>query len=243
MNYRKSFELQNIFVLFALVFGFFILLFTPPFYGFDESLHFWRAYQISEEHIVSERQNDLIGGTLPKSLLSSEQFVYQNFRHPDGKLSFLNYPSVNIPLDKDVRIFINFPNSALYSPIPYIPQAIGMFIGRVLNQSPLVLMYLGRFFNLAFWIVLVYFSIKTTPVFKNVFFLLALTPIILFQSASLSADAITNGLSILLISLFLKYAFRQDCFLSFKNVVLFILISSLIALSEQAYLILMLLFY
>jgi len=73
----------------------------------------------------------------------------------------------------------------------------------------IALMYIGRAFNLFAWLLLIYLAIRTIPAGKWLFLLLALTPSSLFQAASLSADALTNGLSFLLISCFLQYAYAE----------------------------------
>ena len=100
-----------------------------------------------------------------------------------------------------------FPNTAMHSPHLYIPQAVGIILGRLLGYPPIAGLYMGRFFNLLAWLGLMYLAIRVAPAGKWVFLLLALTPTSLFQSSSLSADVMTNGLSFLLIALFLRYAY------------------------------------
>jgi uncharacterized membrane protein len=67
-------------------------------------------------------------------------------------------------------------------------------------------MYMGRIVNLLAWTGLIYLAIRTTPIYPILFMLLALTPMSLHQGASLSADAVTNGLAFLTIALALRLA-------------------------------------
>jgi len=78
-----------------------------------------------------------------------------------------------------------------------------------LGMPMIALMYMGRLFNLTVWLCLIYMAIRIAPILKWSLLLLALTPTSLFQASSLSADVLTNGLSILLIALFLKCAYDE----------------------------------
>lgn len=122
--------------------------------------------------------------------------------HKENVLSLFRQPLTN---QRSYLIF--FPNTALHSPHLYIPQVAGIALGRIMAYPPIALMYMGRFFNLLAWLCLIYIAISIIPVQKWLLLLLALTPTSLFQASSLSADALTNGLSFLLIAVFLHYAY------------------------------------
>jgi uncharacterized membrane protein len=91
-----------------------------------------------------------------------------------------------------------------------------------------------------FWIVLVYYSIKITPLPKWMFFLIVITPISLFQGASLSADSVLNSVSFVLIAIILKIAFdKNKTELNLKTLALIIFLSLVITVSKPPYLILL----
>jgi hypothetical protein len=52
-----SIQPTRIFVLFALIFGILFIVVTPPFQVPDEGAHFSRAYQISQFHIIGEKNS------------------------------------------------------------------------------------------------------------------------------------------------------------------------------------------
>lgn len=228
---------ENAFAFIAVIYGILFLVITPPFQVADEYNHFYRAFQISEAHIIAERQQNQVGGLLPKSLVITANKVSQNLIfHPENKQNTKNIFSVlSLPLDSYNRVFLHFPNTSLYSPIPYLPQAFGIALGKIMDFSPLLMMYLGRIFNLLVWVWLGFISIKTTPVYKWLIFLLLLTPMSLFQASSLSADPVTNGISLLLVTICLRCAFEKSKRVPKVAFYIIVLLGMLLAISKQAY--------
>ena len=241
---------ENLLVIIALIFGLIFLFITPPFQAEAEYQHFYRSFQISKGEIIAKKQITdcyghqfetslpttlCVGGMLPKSVVKTAKKTaqLQLEYHPERKQKISNIlAQLNIPLNPQNRVFIRFPNSAIYSPISYLPQAIGITLGRLFNFPPVLLLYFGRITNLIIWIICIYFAIKITPLGKTWLFLLALMPMSLFQAASLSADAITNGLSFLLISLILNLALNPEKTIQKNDIFLLTTISILLSLSK-----------
>ncbi len=219
INYHV-YSLEKIFTIAASLLGCLLILITPPFQGADEYLHFYRAFQISEGQLIAQQQkgdcygysryfaDDLcLGGRLPKSLLMTVRNVSPvDLRfHPDRKQNpQAIFDLLDLPLSANDRLFLKFNTTGLHAPIPYLPQALGIAIGRFLHLSPLGLMYAGRVANLGTWIVCSFWAIRWLPSQKLALFLLCLMPMSMFQAASLSADVLTNSLAILLVSLVAK---------------------------------------
>jgi hypothetical protein len=226
---RLNFVPEKMYVVLALVFGLSLVFLTPPLQTPDEQDHLNRAYQLAELNIF---QYD---STVPTSLIN----LFDTF----GRLNFNPVQKTNaneilsqreVELNPQVR-------SALHARpfiFPYFPQALGMFIGKMFNGSPVMLLYMGRVFNLLFAIVLIYFAIRTAPFFKWIFFLLGLMPMTLYLCASLSKDAMIIGLSFLLIALFLQFAYDQQKKISTKDLVILFVVSFLLATSRSVYAIL-----
>ena len=236
MRSKSLFNLpEKAFVTIGLIFGILFLLITPPFQAADENNHYYRSFQISSGQIIAEKQQDEVGGFLPKNLVTTTEKISAGIpfnpkakQNPESIFSLLN-----LPLESNNKVFIAFPNTAVYSPVPYLPQIIGITLGKTINLTPILIMYVGRVCNLLVWLVLGYFAIKVTPICKWTFFLLALTPMSLFQAASLSADGVTNGVSFLLIATFLQLALAEV--VSKTQIFTIFLLSVLLALSKQAY--------
>jgi len=178
-----------------------LVILTPPFQVPDEMRHFDRAYQVSEFRVRAEVQNGVAGGTLPDSL---RQLVHSAIPSSDG-ISCRVTPApiaqtlrlASIPLDPSVRRFIAFQGSAFYSPLPYLPQALGIGVGRALGLGPLYLFYLGRLFNCLAAIALLGLAVNFMPFAEELVMVAGLLPMALFLYGSLSADAAVIGCALL----------------------------------------------
>jgi uncharacterized membrane protein len=193
----------------GLVVGLLYLVVTPPFQAPDEPSHFARAYHISEGRLLAVRGSRYAGGDLPAVIPSLYAiFVERVPGHPDRKISRGDYRAAfRIPMERNIRTFVGYPAAAAYTPIPYIPQALGVAVGRVANARPLVIFYLSRLSNLLICTALVYGAVKVTPFFKWVFACLAMTPMATFLRSSASGDALNDAAALLLIALVLALAF------------------------------------
>ena len=204
---------HKIYLFFALLFGLVYSIITPPFQVSDETNHFFRAYQISEGHFKAIKENGRVGGYIPAGL---DSFANQYYKFTLNPLSKLNYAYLlgtkGIPLHQEKLIFKDFPYTAMYSPVSYFPQSITFFFLKLFNCRPFYLLYAARIFTLLFCVFITFFSIKIVPQNKMLFVFLALLPMGLALYSSLSADAVTNALSLFLLAYLLKIAFRTKFF-------------------------------
>jgi uncharacterized membrane protein len=195
-----SFRLDRAFALIAIIFGTILVLLIPPFQSADEPAHFYRAYQISEGTLIA-RQHDsrgIRGAYLPASLYN----IWLPFSgigfHPSHKASVSAIrDTMKIPLDAGDRIFIAIGNTAPYCPTCYLPQALGIGLGRFFGVPPLAMLYFGREANLLVWALLGTISLRIAPAIARPIFLLLLMPMSLWTAATVSADVPTNALAIL----------------------------------------------
>jgi uncharacterized membrane protein len=191
-----------------------LVLLTPPFQVPDEVQHFYRAYELSEFRIRAEVQNGVAGATLPDSL---PQLVTSSVYTSDGIL----YPATpapitrtlklaSIPLDSSRRRFVAFPGSAFYSPLPYLPQVLGIAIGRVIGLGPLYLLYLGRLFNCLAALGLVGLAVNSMPFAEELVILVGLLPMSLFLYASISPDSAVIACALVFTALSLSASTRGN---------------------------------
>ena len=66
--------------------------------------------------------------------------------------------SLKIPLQSEKQSLIAFGNTAHYCPIGYLPQCLGIGLGRALSVPIPMILYLGREVNLLVFILLGSFS-------------------------------------------------------------------------------------
>ena len=226
---RLIFVPEKLYVVLALVFGLSLVFITPPLQTPDEQDHLNRAYQLAELNIFQ------FESTVPASLIH----LFDTF----GRLNFNPLQKTNINeilAQRDVELNPQTRSAIFARPFifPYFPQALGMFIGKMFNSSPVMLLYVGRIFNLLFAIVIIFFAIRTAPFFKWIFFLLGLMPMTLYLCASLSKDAMIISLSFLLIALFLRFAYDQQKKIGTKDLVIIFSGAFLLAASRSVYAIL-----
>ena len=234
----KFVKFQNptfVFTFFGLLFGIAFIIFTPPFQVPDEDYHFFRSYQIAQGDFIAQKQDNRLGGILPASL----GMVTKKFQHLKGDInSTTDYTTIKntfqIPLNKQNQKFYDFPYIALYSPVAYLPQSLVIFLAQKLNSPPLLLMYTGRIAALFFWVLILFWSIKITPIGKWIFVVLALLPMSVFQNSSLSADMMTNSLSFLTLAFFLKIAFKNTP-ISIREIISLMVITLLLTLTKTVY--------
>lgn len=229
---------NRIFLLTALFFGILMVFITPPFQAPDEDAHFLRAYAIAEGRFINQLSQSITdtGDMLPKSLLQTveQSGSYRIRNHPDEKLHLRTIVSLfRIPLNPEDREFVTL-YLASYPPIMFIPQAAGIWIGRIFRFPPIVLMYLGRLFNLGCWILLIAAALRLLPVFKWTILVLALMPMSVFISASLSADTLANAGAILFVALILHFMFSEKK-LGKNEITMLFLAGGLTALCKQVY--------
>ena len=79
------------------------------------------------------------------------------------------------------------------TPVAYAPQALGISLARVLCLDSIWLAYMGRLFNLVFFVALTTLAMRRLPFGKEVLFGVALLPMTLNLSASFSYDVMIMG--------------------------------------------------
>ena len=119
---------------------------VPPCQTPDELAHYYRAYAVADFRWIAKKSAQSMGDELPQSLQRiAEELTGDIPFHPEHKVSVQKIRDyLSIPLDESVKIFVSFPTTALTSPLPYIPQAVGMATGKALHLPPLVFLYLGQ---------------------------------------------------------------------------------------------------
>jgi len=208
---------------------------TPPLQVSDEFNHFWRAYQISEGQFLPYKENRRLGGYIPESvdeLLMPYWWVATNLKYSTNSKTIEN--SFKIKQKDSAYRFVDYPNTALYSPVSYAPQAFGMYVAKKRNLSMGHVYYYGRYFSMAFWMCLIFLSIYYIPFGKWLFTLLALLPMHVFVTNSLSADTVTNALAFMFIALCLHIAYNRNRF-KYKHLLLLALLLALLALAKVVY--------
>lgn len=242
---RAGSRLARLFVVLAAAFGVVFVFTTPPFQVPDEPSHFYRTYQIAQGRFFAERRDRSAGGELPVSLVQTVEAVSGGISfHPENKADPAAIrAALAVPLAPSRTAFVAFSNTAIYSFVPYLPQAVAVWAGRQFELSPLWLLYLGRLANLFVSILLIGMAIRVTPVFARGFLLIGLLPMTVFQMASVSPDAATNGLALLFTAHIFALAFGERRRVTPRAVGVLMVLGALVAACKSAYFPLAFLFF
>ena len=180
----------TIFLMAGFVAGALFLAREPPVSTFDASAHYFRATQISrgEWRAIGVAPGKL-GGLLPRKNVAFG-------RHEIAAGDPAEYS------------FVEFTAAAVYSPLNYAPQALGLVAGNLLRLDRLAAYRLSALFNLGTYLALMAFAMWLAPDFWPVFAALGLAPEIIRQAASQHPDPINIGLIGLFVALVLRASSR-----------------------------------
>ncbi|MFA6569728.1 MAG: DUF2142 domain-containing protein [Bacteroidota bacterium] len=203
-------KIEYLFVILGLLFGTIFNFTNPPWHTNDEDRHFYAAYSISDGQFVPENKNNMSGTPLPRNLVGIVQ-SYQGIPYYQGsKLDKARMaPTLTMSLNEKDTVFVANP-SLLSNPIPYIPHAIGIKLGKIIDSNPVALNHAGRIGGLLMFLIILFFAIRITPIFKSAFFLYGLTPMVLYQASSVTYDTLNIAFTFLILALCLKFAFQTE---------------------------------
>lgn len=231
------------FIFTALSFGILFIAITPPFQTPDESVHFYRSYQIAQGNLSVDEIDGKVGGELPSALgavalLTSTE---PTISFQSNKKYNLNKTkqALGIKNDTQQKNTYDFSSTALYPPVAYAPQATGVLISRIADTPPILSMYFARFANLIAWILAFVIAIKIAPKKKWAFAAVGLLPMALFQGGSLSTDVMATGLGAIFIASILYFCNTNKNKFSKRHLFLLLLVAIGMVLTKQVMFILL----
>jgi uncharacterized membrane protein len=198
--------LTSTYIAIALVAGVLFVFMVPPFFGLDEAAHFNRVYQIGHAQLFADHSGNEPGGYVPKSLRGIEDRA-ASIRKLKGssERSQLWERARQTPL-AGPRGFAPFPGSAVYTPIAYLSALPGYAVARVLHFSVGGTLIAARLTSLVAFVAIAAYAIWLLRSSKLKWLVAAasLLPVVVFQSAVITADSMVIALSLLTFSIFAK---------------------------------------
>ena len=232
----KPFAAHKWFVALALIFGVMFVFLTPPFQVPDEMTHFLKSYSLSEFRLIPRVEDGVVIDEMDSQIMDFvSAFGYLN-RHPENKTSFRDIGNWNDVYtstfnEKEQTTYVTVNAYIIY----YLPQAFGMAVAHLFGLSVLWTLFMGRLFNLFFYVAILYLAIKTTPVCKNLFFLLALLPMAVFQAASLSYDVMVISVCALFIAEVLNLIYNPHAHFTTQSFVKILILSIILTFVKTVY--------
>src|ERR1035437_424450 len=244
---RSMVDAHWMFIVIALVFGLALMVITPPLWGADEGVHFFRAYQLSNGEI-SQKQVSIDGkssnaGSVPASFVRLNDIKAKGIADSalGGKQAGnigAYYSAARIPITKDKSV-ANPYTKTIYSPIVYIAPAAGIYIIHFFNPTAITMLFSARIATLSLYILLVFLAlyILITTVVKWTIFIIALLSMLLYQATVVSPDSLLLGLSLIFLAILYVTLYAKHR-LGRKEIVLITLTTCLITLIKMPYVIL-----
>ncbi|MGY2028925.1 DUF2142 domain-containing protein [Nocardia gipuzkoensis] len=209
------------FTLLATIFGALFTVLTPPFWGHDEITQFGRAYQVAHGGFLPQRIHDdrgiAYGGDVPSSITALMGYALKDYTtNPDEPDPMVGDPARYDQLTgaavSDATEPVWFTNTAAYSPVPYIPAAIGIRLGELFGLDVGGLLLLTRLAGLLAYLTVVGFGLYALRAHRVQWlaFTVAVLPIAVFQAGTVTADTMTNALAILVSALLVKAMFLGE---------------------------------
>ncbi|HEX8973517.1 MAG TPA: DUF2142 domain-containing protein [Oryzihumus sp.] len=215
---RRADPATLLFVVLALLFGGVFSVAVPQVWGPDEPQQFYRAYQVAHGgflplHVATVHGAPMFGGQVPRSVealkavgpwrLWDKPVRSPVYGDPAGHRR-AEAGSLSGPTETQW-----FTNTAAYAPLCYLPQALALRAVEAFGGSIGDAIAAMRLAGLAAYTLLVGLAVyalrsSTTQWLAVV---VGLLPPAVFQAAVISADTLTNGVSILFLALVTRVAF------------------------------------
>ena len=234
---QNKFDEKIAFTILIPIIAIFFIVAMPVFKSHDEDAHWLRIYDISlgnfltsTEHggLFQEGATNYPAAVLPRAVYD---IVDKSYEGSSFKEIF------NIKLNEEDTVIYAMPTTAIYAPIQYLPQAMGVAIARIFTNRPLVMAYVARLMNIIMSFTALYFAIKLMPFGKKILLVIISIPIALEGFTSLSPDAMTISFSFLFIAYVFHLAFeKKDEKITYKQVGIIAFIGCILALCKIVYL-------
>lgn len=231
----KKISIEKVMVIMALILGLAYVFVVPMYRGHDEHAHFFRAYEISEGVFNTKIIEHASITEIPSAFLD---VLHEDYNKEERYINATYYDDIirsrNVNVDQNSINTVGGEYMAVYSPIPYIPQAIAIKVTSIFTNNLLVIFYIARIVNLLVSVAILYVAIKIIPFGKKIILFITLIPTTLSQIASLSPDALTITVTILYIAYALKVLKSKEK-INWKNTINLAVIGLIMGLCKIVY--------
>ncbi|MED3397956.1 DUF2142 domain-containing protein [Bacillus wiedmannii] len=198
------------YVLIATIFGSFFAVYTPIHQTSDEWVHFLKSQDVAQGNFITPKHEGNVGYFVSQKILDTYLHpVPRNEKINPDVVDYVKQFSIR-PDMKNQQLFEPQATTAVYTVIPYIPQAIGIKLAMIADTNIWTANILGRLVNLLAFVMMSAYALYKMPIMRRTFMFFMLAPIIMFHAASLSADAVLMGSSFIFIALVMRLWFNED---------------------------------
>ena len=221
---RRDYGLARIFPAAAMGIGLMYMVVLPPLSAPDEVSHYISAYQLSsrlmgrtaraEDERVFIRAQDVfiedLTGVMDYEAVEDggKTAVVLGQKLEEGTYRTIKERGLGSTGEDGTVMSYQMPVRT--TPLAYVPQAMGIALGRMLGLGGLGLLFLGRLFNLMFFTAMGCLTIRRMPFGREVAAGAALLPMTLHLAASFSYDVMIIALSGYFTAVCLYLAYKAE---------------------------------
>lgn len=222
---NKTIKPEKAFLIIVPLFCILLTFAMPLSKGHDETIHGLRIYEYAEGKFISNGEKAYLEEGVINAIDNKPKYesIFNNEK---------TYDTNTQKIEWGYRI-------AAYSPLTYLPQIIGIHIGRIFTNNSIIHFYIARIANIITCTIMLYFAIKIIPYGKNMMFLLCTIPIVIEGFSTLSADGMLISASFLFIAYIFKLKEEKNKKISKKDIAILSILCIIIALSKTIYIILL----
>lgn len=155
----------------------------------DEFAHFSEAYNIALGHILNIKTNAFLPSIyLAIPIGTTFNDFISKYQTGLSTVTLLNPKNLG-----------GSPSGYFF--LYYVPSAIGLLFGHLLHFNSINEFFIGRFFNLIFYVFGGYIILKTLPFAKNIAAVVLLSPYLVLLATCYSVD----GMGFILVMFFIAY--------------------------------------
>ena len=194
-------------LLILLLFGMPMIVLIPPGAGYDEEDHLVRVWELSALSFIP-------GQMSPRELRYPT--VFRDFAYrQQGNAGIIDseFWQSYVQAAMYERGFVRreIDTKSVYSPVLLLPQAITIrLFSRAADSPALPVFYATRLAGLVSYLMLTWLAVRQVPFGKWILLVLAVSPMALFQAATITPDAISNGIGFLFIAGCLRLSQSQE---------------------------------
>ena len=178
-------KLHWVFLLIGSMLVVFLAVCTPPFQSPDEDAHFERAYQVSRGGLYGGKGGNVDRG-IDEALAPYSNLPFKT----DARVTAADDAAAAKVMWTGETVYHDFPNTAVYPPIDYIPQALAVALGRIAGMSVVHTLILSRLLNGALAMFISAFALYWCRRGKLIMFAVLLMPMTMSLYGSCSQDAL-----------------------------------------------------
>lgn len=198
---------------------------TPMAYP-DEGDHFYSAYEVSNKIMrkTSDKEGYIRMRSDDANLMGlSEEASKRTYATVAEGLTHMQQEKTTVDVKKDTVGVADYF---------YLAPALGIVLARIFHLGTIGLMYMGRFFNMLLYAILVYLGLKKMPFAKILYFVIAISPMALHQMSGFSYDALIFGLAFAFTGYVLNLTYQEEK-ITGKQMIPVIILGMLLAPSKS----------